>query len=171
MVGRDRADGPDNFKFTGFDEVSNPGVLDILVFYEHADCAAKGRSIDEIPSLEQHQIWEVYNVSAAQGQAMCQFELDCTQNNAALPGVYLGNFNYDIARSVQTYTVPIYGLAQGQNVTFDILDYNGEANNCMNAAAHAGHGTVEGCSKSGNETVSGDPECANSITFRQNPGN
>ena len=171
MVGRNRNDGPDGFKFTGFDEVSNPDVLDILVFYEHEDCAAKGRSIDEIPSLEQHEIWEVYNVSAAQGQAMCSYELTCEDNGAALPGVHLGNFNYDIARSVQTFTVPIYGLAQGQEETFPITDYYNEDLHCANAAAHVGHGTTSGCSVISNSTqTNGAEPCSNELTFTQNPG-
>jgi hypothetical protein len=167
MVGRERfLNQPDNFKFTGFDEVSNPDVLDILVFYEHADCAADGRLIDELVEfggdLPQHEEWEVYNVSHAQGDAMCEFELECTPNGAALPGVYLGNFNYDIARSVQTYTVPIYGLAKGGVATFPIKDYDGEDNNCMNPLAHSGHGTASGCSKNATDG------CNNELTFEHN---
>jgi len=165
MVGRNRGDGPDGFKFTGFDEVSNPDVLDILVFYEAADCAAPGRSIDEIPNLEQHEVWEVYNTTT---QPMCEFQLECEDNGAALPGVFLGNFNYDIARSVQTYTVPIYGLGKGQSATFPITDYLNAPNNCMNAAAHVGHGTASGCSTNNATTNAG---CSNELTFNHDQGN
>ena len=116
MVGRNRDDidngifGPDAFRFTGFDEVSNPDALDILVFYEAADCARPDRDIEEVPDLPHSERWEVRNLSSTQLDAMCEFDLECVPNGSALPGVYLGNFNYDIARSVQTYTVPIYGL-------------------------------------------------------------
>ena len=34
MVGRDGG----TFKFTGYDEVTNPEKMDILVFYEKEDC-------------------------------------------------------------------------------------------------------------------------------------
>jgi len=167
MVGRDRTVGPDGFKFTGFDEVSNPDVLDILVFYEHADCARggsiDGRSIDEIPDLEQSQIWEVYNVTEAQGPAMCEYVLDCEDNGKPLEGVFLGNFNYDIARSVQTYTVPVYGLEQGEIATFNIKDYYGEPANCMNAESHHGHGFVDDKSSCSDNTT-----CGNTIIYKQN---
>ena len=169
MVGRNRGLGPDGFKFTGFDEVSNPGVLDILVFYENPDCAREGRSVDEIPTLPQDEIWEVYNVSEAQGKAMCSYVLECEDNYEALSGVHLGNFNYDIARSVQTYTVPIYGLDKGLDATFPITDYYNQPNNCINPLAHHGHGTAEGCSKPPNATIP-DSQCSNILTFYNNKG-
>jgi hypothetical protein len=161
MVGRDRngAGLPDGFKFTGFDEVSNPDVLDILVFYEHEDCPREGRSLDEIPTLEQHEIWEVYNVSTRQGNAMCDYELECVDNGAALSGVHLGNFNYDIARSVQTYTVPIYGLEKGRTINFPMTDYYNDQADCMNPLAHSGHGTAFGCSQNDTNT------CSNLLSF------
>jgi len=164
VVGRDKVNvGPDGFKFTGFDEVSNPDVLDILVFYEHADCAREGRSIDEIPDLPQERIWEVYNLTIPQRAALCGYELTCVDNGSALEGVFLGNFNYDIARSVQTYTVPVYGLEQGETVTFEIRDYNNDTNWCHSAQSHVGHGFVrdDSCSPS-NDT------CGNIITYTQN---
>merc|ERR1712176_933897 len=129
MLGRNRKDNsPDGFHFTGFDQVSPPDVLDILVFYENQDCAREGRDVSEIPDLPQDQIWEVYNLTESQTEGLCEFVLECQPNggNADYPvahsGVHLGNFNYDIARSVQTYTVPIYGLEQDQTVTFPITD-------------------------------------------------
>ena len=167
MVGRNRDDdgiyGPDGFKFTGFDEVSNPDVLDILVFYDNPDCAREGRSVKEIPDLPQEEIWEVYNVTEAQGPAMCEFDLQCVPNTQPT-GVHLGNFNYDIARSVQTYTAQIYGLSQAQIVTFGIVDYHNQDNDCINPLAHHGHGTASGCSDNVTKT------CGNDITFGQNPG-
>jgi len=168
MVGRNRDDiesgifGPDAFRFTGFDEVSNPDALDILVFYEEADCARPDRDIKEVPNLPHSERWEVRNLSSTQLDAMCEFELACipSADGQALPGVYLGNFNYDIARSVQTYTVPIYGLNKWENATFPITDYDYKDNNCMLPGVHQGHGTVEGCSNN----VTG--ECSNQITFK-----
>ena len=171
MLGRNRVDGPDGFKFTGFDEVSPPDVLDILVFYEEKDCARPGRDIIELPKhdpdsdLPQDQWWEVYNMTETQSEGLCEFVLECQPNggNADYPvahsGVHLGNFNYDIARSVQTYTVPIYGLDKGNSATFQIVDYYDKDNNCINPLAHHGHGFAEGCSN--NITK----ECSNDITF------
>jgi len=141
ILGRDQvASGPDVFKFTGFDEVSNPDVLDILVFYDELDCPK------EDPETARY----------------CQYDLQCVDNGSAIPGVYLGNFNYDIARSVQTYTVPVYGLEQGQTVTFEIVDYNGNDNFCHSAKSHVGHGFVaEGSCSPSNDT------CGNAITYTQ----
>jgi len=171
MLGRDRISGSnDVFKFTGFDEVSNPDVLDILVFYEPQDCVKPGRSIDEIEQLReegrQSEIWEIFQNETA---PFCQIALECRNEpeNQPPPGVYLGNFNYDIARSVQTYTVPVYGLEQGQEVTFNIYDYKNETNDCYNAQPHVGHGFIEDGSCSMDNST-GIPRCGNSITFRQN---
>ena len=169
MVGRNRGANPDGFKFTGFDEVSNPDVLDILVFYENPDCArweseTDKRDVSEIPSLPQDQQWEVYNISQAQGQAMCEYRLECAEDQPT--GIHLGNFNYDIARSVQTYTVPIYGLQQGETVQYGIVDYYNQKNDCINPLAHHGHGTASGCSQDYNNTG----VCSNDLTFQQNPG-
>ena len=174
MVGRNRGLGPDGFKFTGFDEVSNPDVLDILVFYEEADCARyPERSIEELPKhggdLPQDEWWEVFNVTEAQGPAMCSYVLECVPNGSALPGVHLGNFNYDIARSVQTYTVPIYGLNKGEEATFPITDYYDQPNYCINPLAHHGHGTASGCSKPPNATIP-DTQCSHSLTFFHDQG-
>ena len=180
MVGRNRDDfsqqiyGPDGFKFTGFDEVSNPDALDILVFYEEKDCARPGRDISELPKhggdLPQDQWWEVFNLTTAadgitnegQTNALCEFKLECIPYGAALPGVHLGNFNYDIARSVQTYTVPIYGLEKNQQATFNILNYYQGENDCANPLAHSGHGTASGCST--------NTTCSNELTFDHNKG-
>jgi hypothetical protein len=167
MVGRNRGDGADGFKFTGFDEVSSPDVLDILVFYERWDCARfPERKIEDLLELPQDERWEVYNLTESQTEGLCEFVLECEPNGGdplnpvAHDGVHLGNFNYDIARSVQTYTVPIYGLPKGESATFAITDYYNNDNNCMNPLAHHGHGTAEGCSKA-NTTG----ECSNMLTF------
>merc|ERR1712035_288485 len=77
----------------------------------------------------------------AQKEALCDYEVKC-EEDGFVPGVHLGNFNYDIARSVQTYTVPIYGLEKGESATFTLKDYYGDDNNCMNALAHSGPGTL-----------------------------
>ena len=102
----------------------------------------------------------------AQRKMLCEYELECVANGEALPGVYLGNFNYDIARSVQTYTVPIYGLEQGKQVDFGLQSYEGEDLNCALPKAHPGHGTVtiDSCSNNITET------CDNVIRFQNNLG-
>merc|ERR1712176_252751 len=157
MVGRDRSGDSSKFIFTGYDEVSNAAQLDILVFYEQSDCYRAGVQVPESwDEVEQSTIWEYYNMTTQQSADLCNFELTCT-DTGAVEGVHLGNFNYDIARSVQTYTVPIYGLEKGQSATFEIRDYNDEANNCMNALAHEGHGTADGCSS--------NTTCGNTIEF------
>jgi len=158
MVGRDRNEGNgSDFKFTGYDEVSNPDLLDILVFYEQDQCCAAGQNcVDIDPDHDQSTIWELFNLTNL--DALCDFDLVC-EDSGALPGVHLGNFNYDIARSVQTYTVPIYGLEKGEEATVTLLDYKGDQNNCMNALAHHGHGTAGGCSTNSTDG------CSNVLTF------
>ena len=166
MVGRERSASGSQFKFTGFDEVSNAGKLDILVFYEQNDCFRDGSDgmNTNFTAIDQSTIWEYYNMTTQQQTDLCSFELTCEDYGAALPGVHLGNFNYDIARSVQTYTVPIYGLEQGESATFSILDYYGQENNCMNAAAHNGHGTASGCSTNSTDG------CSNVLVFDHDQG-
>ena len=92
---------------------------------------------------------------------LCKYELVCV-DSGFVPGVHLGNFNYDIARSVQTYTVPIYGLEKGQTAQFTLKDYYEADNNCMNALAHEGHGTAAGCSS--------NTTCSNVLEFSHNEG-
>jgi len=163
MLGRNRTTGNDVFKFTGFDEVSNPDVLDILVFYEPEDCLKPGRTLQDIDDLKEQgrfsEIWEVWENNTA---PMCNFDLKC-EDIKPPAGVYLGNFNYDIARSVQTYTVPVYGLEQGETVSFEIVDYKNAVNYCHDAKSHVGHGFVAAgsCSPT-NDT------CGNIITYTQN---
>jgi len=162
MVGREKdADNGSKFKFTGYDEVSNPGLLDILVFYEQDACCRDGWDCvnTNFSAIDQSTIWEYYNMTTQQLDDLCEFELVC-EDSGAVPGVHLGNFNYDIARSVQTYTVPIYGLEKGEEATFPIMDYYAEPNNCMNALAHHGHGTAEGCSTNSTDG------CSNVLTFK-----
>jgi len=168
MVGRDKkgaAGAASKFMFTGYDEVSNAAQLDILVFYEQSDCFRDGSDgvNTNFSAIDQSIHWEYYNMTAQQQEDLCAFELTC-EDTGAVPGVHLGNFNYDIARSVQTYTVPIYGLEEDSEATFTIVDYNGDPNNCMNAEAHHGHGTASGCST--NSTTG----CSNVLTFKHDQG-
>jgi len=169
ILGRNRGDGAaDGFKFTGFDEVSPPDVLDVLVFYEKMDCFREGFDMSTYDDLPQDRIWEAYNLTDAQTEGLCEFALECRPHEdgngkqVAHEGVYLGNFNYDIARSVQTYTAPIYGLPMDQSVTYEIVDYYNDENRCVNAAAHHGHGTASGCST--------NTTCSNTITFDHDQG-
>ena len=173
MVGRNRDGdgfwGPDGFKFTGFDEVSNPDVLDILVFYEKNDCFRADFDMTTYADLPQDRIWESYNLTkeadgitnVGQEDYLCEFHLECVPDTQPT-GVHLGNFNYDIARSVQTYTAPIYGLAKSQVETFELVDYYNGENRCVNAAAHVGHGSATGCST--------NTTCSNAITFSHDQG-
>merc|ERR1712003_302941 len=152
----------------GFDEVSPPDVLDVLVFYEKMDCFREGFDMSTYDDLPQDRIWEAYNLTDAQTEGLCEFALECRPHEdgngkqVAHEGVYLGNFNYDIARSVQTYTAPIYGLPMDQSVTYEIVDYYDDPNRCVHGAAHHGHGTASGCST--------NTTCSNTITFNHDQG-
>jgi len=164
MVGRDTdAVNGSKFKFTGYDQVSNPDLIDILVFYEQDQCCRDGMDCvnTNYSTIDQSTIWEYYNMTTQQTLDMCEFELTC-EDTGYVGGVHLGNFNYDIARSVQTYTVPIYGLEKDEEATFELRDYYDEPNNCMNALAHSGHGTASGCSTN---TTDGSG-CNNVLTFK-----
>ena len=166
MVGRetDAANGS-KFKFTGYEDVSNPDLIDILVFYEQDQCCRDGMDCvnTNFSAIDQSTIWEYYNMTSQQTADMCEFELTC-EDTGYVGGVHLGNFNYDIARSVQTYTVPIYGLEKGEEATFDLRDYYDQPNNCMNALAHSGHGTASGCSTNSTDG------CSNVLTFAHDQG-
>ena len=168
VVGRERiANDIDDFFFTGFDEVSNADVLDILVFYDQDDCFAEPYTAENLASMPEDERYLAYAMSDEQGEAMCNFEIQCFQHDGPLEGTFLGNFNYDIARSVQTYTVPVYGMIQGEEMEVNIMSYENEPNHCMNAAAHSGHGFAIGCSL--NATATSDAVCSNQIVFTQNP--
>jgi len=165
MVGRGSADdGSSLFQFTGYDEVTNPNQLDILVFYEREHCCAPGKDCvnTNFTAIDQATHYEYFVMDDEQKEDLCKYELVC-EDTGFVPGVHLGNFNYDIARSVQTYTVPIYGLEKGQKATFTLKDYNDQDNNCMNALAHEGHGNALGCST--------NTTCGNTIEFSHNEGN
>ena len=163
MVGRERdATNGSQFKFTGYEEVSNKDVLDILVFYEQEHCFNEilGPPTSE---TDQSEVWLHYNLTSAQTGMLCEIELSC-EDTGYVGGIHLGNFNYDIARSVQTYTVPIYGLEKDQSATFDLKDYYNEDNHCMNPLAHSGHGTVSGCSTNSTDG------CSGTLTFNHDQG-
>merc|ERR1712193_36687 len=97
MVGRDRSGASSQFKFTGYDEVSNAAQLDILVFYEQADCFRAGVQVPENwDDVDQSTIWEYYNMTTQQSADLCNFELTCA-DTGAVEGVHLGNFNNDMA--------------------------------------------------------------------------
>ena len=99
---------------------------------------------------------------------MCKYDLECFDHDGPLEGTFLGDFNYDIARSVQTYTVPIYGLEQGEQIEINFRDYDDQPNNCMNPLAHSGHGSAFGCSV--NATSTEAAVCTNQMFFTQDPG-
>merc|ERR1712176_1598304 len=98
-------------------------------------------------------------------------DITCTANTdgngdpVALDGVRLGNFNYDIARSVQSYNVPIKIAAQTNQGAFDSAPY---ALELKNVTEHHGHGSAvtngDDCNNGGqivltqNEEHNGDLE-------------
>merc|ERR1712127_805266 len=71
---------------------------------------------------------------------------DAQDLNDSLP--LLGNFNYDIARSHQSYNLPIYGLQADETAVINIESHNDETDDdanfvsIRNVTAHHGHGTI-----------------------------
>merc|ERR1712003_427013 len=123
MVGREKDSiAGSQFIFTGYDEVTNPTTLDILVFYEKDHCCAPGKDCvnTNFTAIDQATHWEYFAMDDAQKEALCDYEINCV-DSGFVPGVHLGNFNYDIARSV-------HGTAGGcsTNTTGTIDDCSNE---------------------------------------------
>merc|ERR1711866_69 len=126
------------FVWTGYEGLSHSNLHDIIYFFENDACWELG------PGGEY-----MYNISFADDEYKWKPDVNCEPYGYAWPGPRLGNFNYDIARSVQTYNLPIYGLDQGQTVTVQINKMHND-NPAMdggflelkNVTAHHGHGTA-----------------------------
>jgi len=126
------------FSWTGFDGLSHENLHDLLWFFEPEECE------DPVTGLRNLTFDSSY---------WPEFE-ECADYGGAYAGPLLGNFNYDIGRSVQQYNLPIYGLGQGQTVTINILEMEESAAGPIqlrNVSAHVGHGTAtaDDCNNAG----------------------
>jgi hypothetical protein len=130
----DSMDG--KFVWTGFEGLSHFNLHDILVFFD-GDICMNG---------------DLYNITMA--DADFKPTLSCVDYGGPWEGPLLGNFNYDIARSVQQYNLPIYGLDQGEFVAITINDMDGEGLRIQNVSAHHGHGhaNADDCESDGDLT-------------------
>jgi len=138
----------DYFVWTGYDGLSHENLHDIIYFFEKEACYDS--SYDPV--------W--YNISMPDADykptISCVPYTDMSGDEVAWPGPRLGNFNYDIGRSVQQYNMPIYGLDQGQTVTVTVnqmAESTIQGLELMNVTAHHGHGTATAA------------DCANAGTF------
>ena len=66
--------------------------------------------------------------------------VECVDNGGPLDGLYLAAFSYDIARSVQRYSMGIYGLDEGETAAIAIMDYDSNPLELMNVTSNHGHG-------------------------------
>jgi len=137
------ANANDNtYLWTGYDGMSHNKLLDIIYFFERENCIANG----------------LYNLTMDQSTGFIP-EIECVDNGAPVDGLRLQNFVYDLARSVQTYRVGIYGLEPDQVATVQISDYSGSALELRDITADNGHGVVTGenCTNNGAFTYQLDP--------------
>lgn len=123
------------YKWTGFEELSHENKHDIVVFFRDDVCPFMNLTEIEMGMRDEFS---------------CELHPD-----GAHTGPLLGNFNYDVARSHQQYNMPIYGMEEGQTVLVEMASHNhvewdhefGDWNSnyvvfVQNVTAHHGHGTV-----------------------------
>lgn len=147
---------PDNrFVWTGFEGLSHENLHDIVWFFRPDVC----------PNFEIEQDYPVVNLTVFQNGGGLVFDecedIDEQWLNDSLP--LLGNFNYDIARSHQSYNLPIYGMESGQTALVSIESHHADWDltenfvSVRNVTAHHGHGVD-----------SDDTECDAEFTFTLN---
>jgi len=128
------------YVWTGFDELSHENLHDIVWFFRADNCP--NEEIDQTG-------WDIINLTAFENYEGFTFDcedIDERYLNDSLP--LLGNFNYDIARSHQSYNLPIYGL-EANDVAYVSIESHNPADrrvdeifdvNVRNVTAHHGHG-------------------------------
>merc|ERR1712046_9027 len=123
-----------NFKYawTSYDGNSHANLHDILVFFEPESCC-EGWEFGKCPLPYNATVPDVEEDSPT---------ITCTDNGSADPNVRLGNFNYDIARSVQRYNVSVKNLAQDNSATIMVNGQNEVPLLVKNVSAHHGHGVA-----------------------------
>jgi len=142
------------YVWTGFETLSHENLHDIVWFFRPENCRNEGHNQTgmDIIDLEAFERYEGFTFE-------CE-DIDQQYLNDSLP--LLGNFNYDIARSHQSYNLPIYGLEADQTAYVEIESHHpidirlrGETNwpgqvpysvdvNIRNVTAHHGHGIAGG---------------------------
>jgi hypothetical protein len=126
-----------SYKWTGFPGLSHYQLHDIVYFVRSKHCD---------PGSEEFPNADYFN------PADFKPTLDCVDFDMPLNETddfpLLGNFNYDVARSHQSYNLPIYGLQADQTAIINIESHNVETDedanfvSIRNVTAHHGHGTI-----------------------------
>lgn len=128
------------YVWTGFEGLSHENLHDIVWFFRPEICPdsedmtrSDGQTAVNLTRYEQND--GAFNFE-------CPDFPDAQDLNDSLP--LLGNFNYDIARSHQSYNLPIYGLEAGQTALVLVeshwADIDTEHVSVRNVTAHHGHG-------------------------------
>jgi len=135
--------------WTGFQGLSHENLHDIVWFFRPEICP--------YTKNETTGVWldrngdpariDLDSFMAGENFDLYSEPLDEGFLNDSLP--LLGNFNYDIARSHQSYNLPIYGLQADQTAVINIDSHNivQEFPNDVrvrNVTAHHGHGVTSG---------------------------
>jgi hypothetical protein len=136
-----------SYKWTGFPGLSHYQLHDIVYFVRREYCDP---GTEDFPNVNYFKPDD--------------FEPTLNCNPFAVPlnetddFPLLGNFNYDVARSHQSYNLPIYGLEAGQTALISVESHNPDPDtewvSVRNVTAHHGHGID-----------SDDEECDQEFTF------
>jgi len=133
--------------WTGFQGLSHENLHDIVWFFRPEICP--------YTKNETTGVWldrngdpariDLDSFMAGENFDLYSEPLDEGFLNDSLP--LLGNFNYDIARSHQSYNLPIYGLQADQTAVINIdshnIDMTGNPVSVRNVTAHHGHGDAD----------------------------
>jgi len=135
--------------WTGFQGLSHENLHDIVWFFRPEVCPywrndTSGEWEDKNGA---RAIIQLDDFEAGNGVTLHECTpLDEGFLNSSLP--LLGNFNYDIARSHQSYNLPIYGMQADQTAVINIdshtLDQEIDDVRVRNVTAHHGHGVADG---------------------------
>ena len=110
-----------SYAWTGYSEMSFEDKHDIVFFFREDACwiPCKAQEYDMYGNLENNTSPEYncpdgvtripINMEEAK-DTWAEPDFYCDALDEPAPGPRLGNFNYDIARSHQSYNLPIYGL-------------------------------------------------------------
>jgi len=133
--------------WTGFQGLSHENLHDIVWFFRPEICPDFWNETSQewertSGQVENFPIIDLRVFEAGDGFSLTFEPLDEGFLNDSLP--LLGNFNYDIARSHQSYNLPIYGLQADQTAVINIdshnIDMDGNPVSVRNVTAHHGHG-------------------------------
>jgi len=119
------------YTWTGIQGLSHESLHDIVYFIKEDFCKEGVFAYDDV---------------ANKPVLSCNTLTESLEDQDLLP--LLGNFNYDVARSHQSYNLPIYGLKTADpfevRVTSHEVDLGDGANEVAirNVTAHHGHGSI-----------------------------